>query len=119
MSSRPTPKTGLLRQWILLSDRKKFLAITVTAVISVFLVRTILFAKPAAEFEISHTLSTSGSLVDLAPWLPLSPYYPHTQWSCLASHLEDMIPLALSLSGWSGVLTVCRRERDVAAADHS
>ena len=60
MSARVTPKTGLLRQWILLSDRKKFVVVASVAIISVFAMRAF-FATTPDTIKIRHAL-TSGTV---------------------------------------------------------
>ena len=61
MSGR-TPKTGLLRQWVLLPERKKFVVVGVLAVACFLSLRSVFSPKAEQSFELRHSLTAGRTL---------------------------------------------------------
>ena len=58
-----TPKSGLLRHWILLSERSKITTVIIGVVLTSFVIRAAFLTSSENEFELRHSLTVvmSGS----------------------------------------------------------
>jgi hypothetical protein len=57
MTTGRTPKTGILRQWVLMPEKKKFVVVGVLAVACFLSLRSVFTPKPEATFQLRHSLS--------------------------------------------------------------
>ncbi len=113
MSGR-TPKTGLLRQWVLLPERKKFVVVGVLAVACFLSLRSVFSPKAEQSFELRHSLTAGRTLC----------------WKILGSTISALAPCPHSRDRCTRIVTPCppplwctcvwcRRKGGTAPSDHS
>lgn len=57
-----TPKTGLLRAWILLPERRKLVLVAAVSVLGFLAFRSFFFTETQETFQVSHVLSSGMPL---------------------------------------------------------